>query len=282
MSDQEAMKFVTELAHELSSGKVRLPSLPDVVIRIRKLLGEESCDFDRVANVVSADPILVSRLMVFANSAAYNTSGENVTSPKAAISRLGFELVRNTAISLAIKQLFLGEKHKAVAKRVRELWASSMQLSSLAHALAERHDDVDEDTAYLCGLLHHIGSLYILTKAKNYPDFLGESGALQMILDEWQAKIGKSILEAWDFPEEVCESADPLEHLDEHSHLAPSMADVMYVADRLFASADEGMLDFGSIPSCVKLGIDEESAPEVLTAYREKLQSVQSALSKAA
>ncbi len=282
MTDREAMKFVTELAHELSSGQVQLPSLPDVVVKIRRLLEQKNCDFDSVAQVVNADPMLVSRLMVFANSAAYNTSGENVTSVEAAISRLGFELVRNTAISLAIKQLFLGEKHKAIARHVRNLWAGSMQLSSLAHALAENHEDIDEDTAYLCGLMHHVGKLYILTKAKDYPEFLGNAGALQLVIDEWHGKIGKSILETWGFPAEICESVDPGENLDEHTHLAPTMADVMFVAQRLFAAADEGAPDFAAIPSCVKLGIDEQSAAEVLTAYREKLQSVQSLLSKAA
>lgn len=282
MSDQEALEFVTELARELSSGEVRLPSLPGVVIKIRKLLEEDSCDFDRLADVASVDPILVSRLLMFANSVAYNTAGETVKSLDAAISRLGFELVRNTAITLAIKQLFLGEKHKAVAKQARELWASSMQLSSLAHALAERRDDVDADTAYLCGLLHHVGRLYILTKAKDFPNFLGHSGALELILEEWHGKIGKSILEAWSFPKEVCESADPLDYLDERTHAAPTMADVIFVANRLLASAEEGTPDFAAIPSFVKLDIDEQTAPGILTAYREKLQSVQDVMSKAA
>lgn len=278
----EAMKFVRQLARELSSGDVKLPSLPDVVIKIRKLLEEENCDFDQVAKVVSADPILVSRLLVFANSAAYNSSGENIKSLETAISRLGFELVRNTAITLAIKQLFLGEKHKAIAKHIRELWAHSMQLSSLAHAVAETHKSLNEETAYLCGLMHHVGKLYILSKARDYPKFLGDATMLQAILLEWHTKVGKSILEAWDFPDDVCESVDPAEYLDEHTHLDPTMVDVMFVAESLLASAEGEAPDFASMPSCVKLGIDEETAGNVLEAYREKLQSVQDALSQAA
>ena len=282
MTDKEAMTFVSRLAHELGSGTVRLPSLPDVVIKIRKLLEEQTCDFDRVAQVVSADPMLVSRLLVFANSAAYNPSGDNVKSLDTAISRLGFELVRNTAISIAIKQLFLGEQHKAVAKQIRELWARSMQFSSLSHAIAEQNSDVNQETAFLCGLMHDVGKLYILSKSREYPEFLGDPLSLQIILNEWHAKIGKSILEAWDFPAEVCESVDPSEYLDDHTHHAPVMADVMLVAERVLAAEQEGPPDFPSMPAAIRLGIDEEVASTILIAYKGKLMSVQEALSKAA
>lgn len=282
MPEQEAMKFVSQLAHELGSGTVRLPSLPDVVIKIRKLLEEQSCDFDRVSQVVSADPMLVSRLLVFANSAAYNPAGENVKSLETAIGRLGFELVRNTAISIAVKQLFLGEQHKAVAKHVRELWARCMQFSSLAHAIAEKNKAVNQETAFLCGLMHDVGKLYILSKSKDYPEFLGEPIALQIILNEWHAKVGKSILEAWQFPPEVCESVDPTEYLDEHTHHAPVMADVMVVAERILSAAEDGPPDFSTMPSSVRLGIDEEKASKILIAYKGKLMSVQQALSQAA
>lgn len=282
VADKEAMRFVRELARELGSGSVRLPSLPDVVIKIRKLLEEQNCDFQQVAQVVSADPVLVSRLLMFANSAAYNPTGEDVKSLDTAISRLGFELVRNTAISIAIKQLFLGEQHKSVAKQVRQLWARSMQLSSLAHAIAAHSPDVNQETAFLCGLMHDVGKLYILTKAKSYPDFLGDADSLQTILDEWHAKIGKSILEAWGFPQDVCESVDPSEYLDDHTHLAAAMTDVMFVTERILAAGEDGAPDFAGMPSSVKLGIDEETAASILIAYKDKLTSVREVLAKAA
>lgn len=280
--DSDAMKFVSALAHELGAGAVRLPSLPDVVMKIRKLLEQETCDFDRVAEVVSTDPVLVSKLLIFANSAAYNASGDRVKSLDVAISRLGFELVRNTAISIAVKQLFLGRQHKAIANQVRDLWARSMQFSSLAHAIAEKSRGVNQETAFLCGLMHDVGKLYILSKSKDFPAFLGDPLSLQLILDEWHRKVGKSILEAWQFPAEVCDSIDPAECLDDLTHHAPVMADVMLVAEHILSNAQGGGLDFAEIPSCVRLEIDEDKASGILIAYKGKLQSVQQALAKAA
>ena len=279
MTDDNALRFVTHLARELSTGSIRLPSLPDVVVKIRRVLEQEDCDFDRVASAVSADPMLVSRLLVFANSAAYNVSGDKVESLDRAIQRLGFQLVRSTAIALALKQLFLGKQHRAVAQHVRSLWGRSMQLSALAHCIAARHKAVDAETAYICGLLHEVGKLYILTKAHEFPEFLGSGSAIQAVMDEWHAKIGKSILEAWGFAEDVCESANPSDYLNGHTHLDPTLADVMFVAERMLASDSDGQPNFSTMPSSVKLGIGNEDVNEVFSAYREKLGEVKETLS---
>lgn len=281
MSDEHAMRFVTQLARELSAGSVKLPSLPDVVLKIRKLLEEENCDFGRVAQAIGTDPMLVSRLLVFANSTAFNPTGQRIESLDAAISRLGFELIRNTAIALALKQMYLGEKHKSVAAVLRELWRRSMQLSALAYCIAEAHDELDSETAYLCGLVHEVGKVYILTKSRDFPEFLGDPHALELILNEWHAKIGKSILESWDFPNEVCESADPRGYLSEYTHDAPSFADVTFVAERMLAAEADGAPNFATMPSSVKLGITDELAADILVRYRGKLLEVQDTLADA-
>lgn len=272
------MRFVTQLARELSAGTVKLPSLPDVVLKIRKLLEEDACDFERIAQVVRADAMLVSRLLVFANSAAYNATGEKIESLDAAIGRLGFELIRNTAIALALKQMYLGEKHKPVAAPLRALWRRSMQLSALCYCIAETNEELDAETAYLCGLVHEVGKVYILTKSHDFPEFLGDPGALEIILEEWHAKIGKSILESWSFPADICESADPSTYLTDLTHVAPSLADVTFVAERMLAAETDGAPNFATMPSSVKLGISDDVAAEILVQYRGKLMDVQDTL----
>lgn len=282
MPDQEKFGFISLLAQELAADKISLPSLPDVVTRIRSLLEKDRCDFEQVSKLVRVDPILVSRLFVFANSAYHNQTGDRIDSLDAAISRLGFELVRNTAVSLAIKQFFLGEKHKEIAPQLRSIWTRSMKLSAMAFALAERHEDVNEETAFMCGLFHEVGKLYILTKAKDFPSFLGDTASLKTVLEEWHPQIGKNIVEAWKFPADVCESLDAEEYLVELTHDSPKLVDVVFVARLLLDSSSDGAPDLDSIPSCVKLGVTEETMPAIVSAYEEKLQSVQQSLSAAA
>ena len=60
MSKQDQFRFVSLLALELQNGDIVLPSLPDVVMKIRQMLESETAGFDQVSQAVSLDPVLVS------------------------------------------------------------------------------------------------------------------------------------------------------------------------------------------------------------------------------
>jgi HD-like signal output (HDOD) protein len=274
-------RFVEQLGKDLSDGVVSLPSLPDVVIRIRTLLEQEECDFDRVSQAVRMDPALVSRLMAFANSAFLSRGGDPVRSLDVAIGRLGFEVIRNAALSLAVKQLFLSEQHHAIAAHLKKIWSRSIQLASMSLVIAKRQGGLNEETAFMCGLLHEIGKLYILTKAKDFPEFLSDNESLEIVLDEWHSQIGESIVEVWGFDEEVCRSVVAYDHLVERAHSAPTMLDVVYVARLLVDKSDDASMDWSAIASCNKLAVTNETIPEILGLYEEKHRSVRQSLSQA-
>jgi HD-like signal output (HDOD) protein len=274
-------RFVAQLGKDLSDGVVSLPSLPDVVLRIRSLLQQEQCDFEQVTQAVRVDPALVSRLMAFANSAFHSRGGEPVRSLDVAIGRLGFEIIRNAALSLAVKQLFLSEQHHAISHHLKEIWSRSIQLASMSLVIAKRSGGMNEETAFMCGLLHEIGKLYILTKAKDFPEFLSDKESLEIVLDEWHSAIGESIVEVWGFDEETCHSVVANDYLIERAGSAPRMADVVYVARLLVDKADDPTMDWRSIASCGKLNVTAESIPGILKLYEGKQRAVRQSLSQA-
>src|SRR5690606_21690545 len=98
MSNKVYFELISNFAQELTKGDISLPSFPEVVLRIRKLLEKDDIQVAQVSAAVSTDPVLVSRLLVFANSSHYNPAGVRIESLDIAISRLGFELVKNTAV----------------------------------------------------------------------------------------------------------------------------------------------------------------------------------------
>ena len=278
MRNNEQYEFVEQLARDLSSGDISLPSLPDVVIKIRKLLEQESCDFAQVSKVVSADPVLVSKLFVFANSAYHNQNGEPVENLDAALGRLGLQLVRDTAISLAVKQLFLAEKHKCIASHVREIWARSMQFSCMSFAIAESAAGIDQESAFMCGLLHEIGKLYIITRAQQYPTFLGNDVSLQEVMDEWHPQVGRCIVESWGFPTNIVQSMDPGEFLNGHSHTPADLVDVVVAAKIVLNNGETPTAEHFSVASCRKLDVCEDSLHKILNVYQEKLSVVRQSL----
>src|SRR5688500_14365928 len=80
-----AFAFVSELAKEVSSGKVELPSFPDVAVRVRKVLADEQVSNEQIARIVGSDPGLAARVLTLANSAALNRPGRSGGGLKAAI-----------------------------------------------------------------------------------------------------------------------------------------------------------------------------------------------------
>lgn len=274
--DNDEFRFVSLLALELDNGDIFLPSLPDVVIKIRGLLEKDTCDFGVISQAISVDPVLVSRLLVFANSALYNRANVKIDTLDGAIGRLGFEVVRNTAMSLAMKQLHKSDKQDKSAKQFRAVWARGMKLSSMAYAVAARNSSLNQETAYLCGLMHEVGKLYILTKADDFPDLLGDANSLQRVMNEWNPQVSKSIIESWGFPDDVVESTDPQSYVDDNAEAVPTFADVMFVAKLLIDGSEENLSSvFEENTSCRKLAIDKASAADVMLAYRDKIQSMQ-------
>lgn len=276
--NNEEFRFVSLLALELDNGDISLPSLPDVVMRIRELLADENADFGRLSSAISMDPVLVSRLFVVANSAYYNRANVKIDTLDTAIGRLGIEVVRNTAMSLAMKQLYSSNKHDYAGQFLRAVWARGMKLSCMAFAVATRNPGLNEETAFLCGLLNEIGKLYIITKAEEFPSLLGNKKSFDAVLEKWNSQITKSIVESWGFPEEIAHSADAETYQNTDPESTPDYVDVVAVARWLVDHGQEESLDFSEDPSCVKLGISEKCIAEVMSTYRDKLKTMQQSL----
>ena len=110
--------------------------------------------------------VLGGRIQKMANSALISRATP-VSDLRSAVNRLGFEMVRNVAISLAMEQIFHGEAAKAVKPYLAELWIHSTKVAALAYLLAKRAPKINADEAFLAGLVHDIGILYVLMRAQN-------------------------------------------------------------------------------------------------------------------
>ena len=97
--------FVKALAQELSKGRVDLPSVPDIVIKVQRALANENVSNEIVVKVLGSEPMLASKLLSMANSAALNTSGRKIADLRMAVARVGFNIVRSAALSFAVEQL---------------------------------------------------------------------------------------------------------------------------------------------------------------------------------
>ena len=280
MSANEQTQFLHELAQNLNSKEIALPSFPDVVVKIRSALEDPECSSDRLAEVAKTDPVLVSRLLVAANSAFHNRAGIKIVDLNLAISRLGFETVRNTAIALAVEQIFNASQHKDLRERLAALWDRSIRMSSMCFAIGSKVPTVNSDNAFLCGLLNEVGKLYILTKARSYPEFLGDSHSLETVLNDWHPRVGRSIVESWGFDRAI---ANTLEHDGSGDSIAgrdANLGDVVVAASLLIDSAEDALAVDPPHPSLVAIKVDASSYPTLRESYELYEQSMRMSVGK--
>ncbi|MEL7296434.1 MAG: HDOD domain-containing protein [Pseudomonadota bacterium] len=237
MDAAQALSFLNTLAHELESGKVALPSFPDAVMKIRDALQQEDCEIPAIVKLVNLEPVLASRLMQAANSAFHNPSGRDIPDLNAAVMRLGLQEVRNRAIAFAVEQLFAAEKNASLADSLGILWRQSVAMAAAAATIAARFESIDPGKAYLAGLLHDIGKLYMLQKSVDFPAAVVDLGA-RCDDDSWHPQIGRSIAEQWGFTTEILDTMDAHEHIGDNPKQSPRLVDVVIAAERVVTQTD--------------------------------------------
>ena len=198
-----ALDFLSRLAAEVSKGIVDLPCFPDVVVRIRQALADPSTTPEKTVTIVGNEPRLAARLLQMANSAAFNPSGRPLTDLRSAITRLGYQVVQSAAVGYAVQQMKYAGPLRSIAKPLSELWKECVSVASVSQAVARR-TTVSPDEAFLTGLLHGIGRLYIMVRAMGHAAEFGNDQVFLDMVSDWHAPIGKAVLENWGFAEEMC------------------------------------------------------------------------------
>ncbi len=115
--------------------------------------------------VVGSEAALAARILRLANSAFLNPTGEPVNDLRIALTRLGVQLTRCTAVSFALQQMKLGGGDAALRPELQELWRSGALVASIAYVLARESRAANPDEALVAGLMHNIGKLYITVSA---------------------------------------------------------------------------------------------------------------------
>src|SRR5579863_4492798 len=235
-ASMDAFEFVRELATELSSSTIELPSFPEVALRVQKVLSEDGASAERVVRVLGAEPVLATRVLSMANSAALNPGGKPVTELRAAVTRLGFDALRSAAVGFAVAQLRRAKAFAGIERHLNVLWQHSVLVASLCFVVARRSNKVSPDMAMLTGLVHGVGKLYILTHSMRHPALFGDQQMYQRIVHDWHGNIAKALLESWFMAEEIVNAVhcyeDPVRDL---RGAAAVLADVLEIADVLSA-----------------------------------------------
>jgi len=278
-----SFNIVESLASELSSKELDLPAFPDIAVQILDALNDPALSADMMTRIVRSDPVLTAQLMRLTNSAMLMRGSQEVTDLKTAINRIGFQMVRNAAISRAMDTTFSVPESSPLRVHIVNFRKHSIRVASLAYLLAKRKPcSENPDEAMLAGLLHNIGKFYILAHAVRFPDQFSDDQELEAHLKTWHTGIGRAIVESWGFLEQIVEAVDQHEDMD-RSLLGPSDLTDIVIVGNLIANdpdlLDSAWSESAGNPSCQKLQIDKQAVKQLLRASAKEINSLSRALS---
>ena len=240
--NQQRFQMLEDIAHELA-GNVVFPIAFSATMRMRKELQNPDLPLTRVISIVGVDPLIVAKLMSLANSVLYCRDGQPVRGLAAAISRLGLELVRTTALAIAMAQLLRSKEIVPFKGLAQTLWEHTVKTAVAAQVLARTYTRLNPDEALLAGLVHDLGAFYMLYRAAQYPELRARPDTLRYIIAGWHESIGVSLLNVFGLPEYVVDAA-----IDHHQPRAEmpvtvrTLSDIVYVGN-ILAGAQSQWLD---------------------------------------
>jgi HD-like signal output (HDOD) protein len=270
-STASPFQFLSELARELSAGRIDLPSFPDAVARVQHVLSDDSITSERIARVVSSDAGLAARILTMANSTLLHRGGSPVTDLKIAVTRIGHDSIRAAALAYATAQV----RHATDLERI---WQEGVRVAALAHAMAKESQLLRPDEALLAGLLHNIGKVYIIARTPK--------GAAQVHVDDaalrdWHPGIGQALIENWKLPEDIAVAVGGQNDV-ERSHAPPAdLQDLLIVAVSLATqmannAADDAAL--AQMPAAAAMGLTDSAIVRIMLESQTEMETLQAAL----
>jgi HD-like signal output (HDOD) protein len=276
-----AFAFVQELADSLSRKEVELPSFPDVALRVRKVLADDDVSAQDIVRVVGAEPALAARIMQMANSAALGHVGKPISDLRAAITRIGFNLVRSAAISFAMSQLRRSDDFKPLAESLQAHWERSSYVAAFSSVVARRFTRVSPDTALLAGLLHGVGKLYIMTCAMRHPALFADQAAYHEIERDWNTPIAIAMLETWEIPAEIVSAVQDHEDFGRQHCGPPDLTDVLTIGSLLATFhqyPDTLELNMQGVRAAERIALDRKALDQLVAESSGEVQQVRQTL----
>jgi HD-like signal output (HDOD) protein len=270
--------FVRRLAGDLAND-LELPGFPDVVARLHQALGDERTDARVLVRLVSAEPALGARLVQLANSAAFNAAGRPVSDLRSAITLLGFNVLRSTATTFAMRQLEQQAWLEPVRPHLTRIWNDSTGVAAIAYVASRRIAGMRPDEALAAGLFHQLGGLYVLTSAHREGIALGADGDWVETVASWQPAIGRAILETWRSPGHLCEAVEQQDSLaGEDPATMPLLTRLLGVA-KLQHAARHGRLDDAGAAQAAAVKFGTTPFGEILKDCEGEIEKVRAVIS---
>jgi len=262
---------------ELIRNNLSIPTLPEVVMRINRLVDDPDVGTAEIGELVSHDAPLAAKVLRIANSAYYGLSGECVSTAHAS-TVLGIKVLRNIVTQVAVINEFDHLEDSEVFS-MQELWNHACLTGHLCSRLGQRSSEVttlEPEEFYVCGLLHDVGKVILLDGlGEQYRDIVSVAAREQKplhlveraVLSFNHTDVGSVVANRWGLPEQISNAI--------HYHHGPRdevasnevvsvVAHANLLAHRVVRNDAEGVWGIFDVGTREQLGLCQEDVADVV------------------
>ena len=193
--------------------KSDFPALSESVTAINRIANSETESVNRLSSTILRDFALTNKILRLVNSVHFRTAGGGtISTVSRAVMVLGFEAVRNIAITVI---LFEHLQNKGNAGQLKEAFLRTNLAAVLARDLSQLTRLADPEQAFICSLFHGLGRLLALYYFPEESDEIrrqmlqkncSEETAARSVLGIGLQDLGVAIARQWGFPQLIVDS----------------------------------------------------------------------------
>lgn len=263
-----------------------LPPLPETARKIIDLRVDPNADTGDLAKIVELDPGMAAQVVSWARSPYYGVKGEIRNVEDAVLRVLGFDLVINLALGLALGRTLSVPKEgpDGYAPFWQQAVATAALMGELARLMPAKQRP-NSGTAYLCGLLHNFGFLILghifppqfslVNRHVESNPHINRNLIEKHLVGLTREQVSSLLMAQWRMPEDVVEALKHQHNPDFEGELA-SCANLLYVAVRCLRlqGFGDGPWEEPEPQVLQRLGIESESAMEVTASLLDRMDEL--------
>ena len=266
----------TEILARFKAGKIEVPVMPQVVMKVRSLISLPNSTAEDLAAVIEKEPVISLRLIAVANSPIYRGFQE-IQSVRKAIPRLGMKETLNIVIAISNKSLY-ETKHVQFRSLMDQLWQHSLACAYGAKLLSKEFNYEDTERPFLIGLTHDIGKAILLRAFAEISDKKKlDIDAVLSSMQQAHVSVGAYLLKRWGFAEELLKIVMRHESQEFESDAHPDLVLISFVNQltrNIGFSMHKGKPDLSETPAAKLLNLTSEKIDELETKLKALLFEV--------
>jgi serine/threonine protein kinase len=191
--------------------KGNFPALSQTISTINRVAADSDESVQALSGALLKDFALTNKLLRLVNSTTYGQFGGNISTISRAVMILGFNVVRDLAVTLI---LFEHLQNRTQASQLKEDVIASYFTGIMAHRIAARCSSSEAEEGFICGVFHHLGKLlatyYFFDEsaeiAKRTQRGEPEDRASRAVLGVSHEELGIGVARSWHLPEKIVAS----------------------------------------------------------------------------